>query len=345
MAACKWIRSINVLLLACVLCACQPEPDDTNQNAASESQSVAEAGVEAELEAEIDRSPVDPMVEALMQWREGRVERLTQPYGWLSLVGYYALDRQGEYSLGRAESNDLVVPGGPDLWGQIVLTGETVRFESADTGRVTVDDEPLASAELLSSAFTEGEPTRIESDGVRVQLSRSGGIPNLRVRSPDAKTRTEFVGIDYFEPSHDYRFEAEFIPHEPGKTMRVANVMGQIIDEDNPGIVRFQHEGEVFELETFQYGERLFIVFADRTSGFETYGLGRFLYANLPEDGKTMINFNFAYNPPCAFSEYTTCSLPPQSNRMDTRIEAGEKAYRGIQGMTEAMAVPPPATP
>ena len=318
-------------VIALMLAGCQSESTELADNAPM-TESTPESAVEAAS---------DPFVESVLEWREGRVNRLTQPYGWLSLVGYYALDRQGEYSLGSAEENDIVVPGGSDVWGQIMLAGETVTFESADSERVLVDDEPRPSAEMLSSNFTDGEPTRIESDGIRVQLSRSGGIPNLRVRSPEAETRTEFIGLDYYEPDPNFRFEAEFIPHEEGNTMRVANVMGQIIDEDNPGIVRFEHEGQVFELETFLYGDELFMVFADRTSGNETYGLGRFLYADLPVDGKTVVDFNRSYNPPCAFTEYTTCSMPPQSNRMDTRILAGEKTYRGKQGMTAETVVRP----
>lgn len=315
-------------VVALMLAGCQSESTEVANDVP-----IAESMPEPAAEA-----TNDPFVESVLEWREGRVHRLTQPYGWLSLVGYYALDRQGAYSLGSAEENDIVVPGGPDVWGQIVLAEEAVTFESADPERVLVDDEPQPSAEMLSSDFTDGEPTRIESEGIRVQLSRSGGIPNLRVRSPEAETRTEFVGLDYYEPDPNFRFEADFIAHEEGKTMRVANVMGQIIDEDNPGIVRFAHEGQTFELETFLYGDELFMVFADRTSGNETYGLGRFLYADLPVDGKTVVDFNRSYNPPCAFTEYTTCSMPPQSNRMDIRITAGEKAYSGSGGMTNKKA-------
>ena len=318
-------RSLLMLTFVFVLAGCGAEqtPDSS------------EPAAEAQTEAAFD------LEQTTMEWRQGRLDRLTEPYGWLSLIGYYALDRQGEYRIGRADDNDIMVPDGPELWGRIVLTGETVTFESADSERVLVDDEPQPSAEMLSSDFTDGEPTRIESEGIRVQLSRSGGIPNLRVRSPEAGTRTQFVGLDYYEPDPNFRFEAEFIPHAEGNTMRVANVMGQIIDEDNPGIVRFEHDGQTFELETFLYSEELFIVFADRTSGNETYGLGRFLYADLPVDGKTVVDFNQAYNPPCAFTEYTTCSMPPQSNRMDTRILAGEKTYQGKLGMTTETVVEP----
>ncbi|MEM1081663.1 MAG: DUF1684 domain-containing protein [Pseudomonadota bacterium] len=327
----NWSRVVLLAALGALLAGCQSEaPDAVVERVETEAVKVVEDAVEA-----------NSFTASVMEWRERRIERLTQPYSWLSLVGYYALDREGSHSLGSAGENDIVVPGGPEVWGQIVLTGDTVTFESADTERVLIDDEPVASAELLSSAFTDDDPTRIESDDVRVQLSRSGGIPNLRVRSPDAASLTGFVGIDYYEPDPAYRFEAEFIPHEAGKTMRVANVLGQIIDEDNPGIVRFEHDGVVFELETFLYGERLFMVFADRTSGNETYGLGRFLYAELPVDGKTIVDFNEAYNPPCAFTEYTTCSMPPQQNRMDTRILAGEKTYRGQPGMTKDNLVQP----
>ena len=336
----KWLFSAALLALSLSLIGCEAEIQI--ETSASESDQQVEPFAEEQVEeTQVDQTePALDAVQETIDWRNGRIERLTQPYGWLSLVGYYLME-EGSHSIGSASDNDIVVPGGPAVWGQFSRVGETVSFESADIENVLIDDRPQNQVEMLSSAFTDDEPTRIEADGVRVQLSRSGGVPNLRVRSPLAETRTGFAGLDYYEIDPAFRFEAEFIPHEDGNTMRVANVMGQIIDEKNPGIVRFEHKGEVFELETFLYGDELFMVFADRTSGNETYGLGRFLYADLPVDGKTIVDFNQSYNPPCAFTEYTTCSLPPQSNRMDTRIEAGEKAYRGQAGMTQETVLRP----
>ena len=269
-------------------------------------------------------------------WRQRRLERLTAPYGWLSLVVLSVLESGAEMTIGSAGDNDIVVARGPAQWGtlQVDADGASARFDNAAGDAVAFDGRPGASGRL--SLQDNGEAQRIEAAEIRMHLIDPGGqLLALRVRDPRAPTRSEFAGLDYYALKPEWRVEAEFIEHAETSTLQVANVMGQLIEEPNPGVARFTHNGKQIELEAVQEDDRLFFIFADRTSGRETYGLGRFLYADLPRDGRVTLDFNQAYNPPCAFNAYTTCPLPPESNRIDAWIRAGEKKYAGQAGISK----------
>ena len=269
-----------------------------------------------------------------MDWRQRRLERLTAPYGWLSLAALSVLEPGAEMTIGSAGDNDIVVARGPARWGtlQVDPDGASARFDNAAGDAVAFDGRPGASGRL--SLLDNGEAQRIEAAEIRMHLIDPGGQLALRVRDPRAPTRIEFAGLDYYALQPEWRVEAEFIEHAETSTLQVANVMGQLIEEPNPGVARFTHNGKQIELEAVQEDDRLFFIFADRTSGRETYGLGRFLYADLPRDGRVTLDFNQAYNPPCAFNAYTTCPLPPESNRIDAWIRAGEKKYAGQAGIS-----------
>lgn len=275
-----------------------------------------------------------------MDWRARRLERLTEPHGWLSLTGLVMLQHDSVTTVGSDSNNDVVVSSGPARWGS-VRVGEDgeIRFDVAVPGEVLIDGEDVSSAEI--GLNRDGEPVHVEADGVRIHLVAPGGQMALRIRDVRAPTRTDFVGLDYYPLDPGWRVDAEFIPRPPGSTMLVANVMGQLVEEPNPGTARFVHEGKTISLEAVLEDDRLFFIFADRTSGRETYGLGRFLYSELPRDGRVVLDFNQAYNPPCAFNAYTTCSLPPQSNRIDAWIRAGEMQYAGKPGLEKPRALPP----
>ena len=272
-------------------------------------------------------------------WRQRRVARLTEPHGWLSLAGLIMLEPGSRITVGSAPTSDVVVSAGPARWGSIRMADDgQVRFDVAARGEVRIDGEAVASGEMTLGG--DGDPVHVEADGVRIHLVEPGGRLALRIRDPRAATRTEFAGLDYYPLDPDWRVAAEFLPHRDGSTIQVANVMGQLVDEPNPGMVRFVHDGKTIALEAVLEGDQLFFIFADRTSGRETYGLGRFLYADLPRDGRVILDFNQAYNPPCAFNAYTTCPLPPQSNRIDAWIRAGEMQYAGKPGLEKPRALP-----
>jgi uncharacterized protein len=260
-----------------------------------------------------------------MAWRERRLARLIEPYGWLSLVGLEFLEN-GQWTLGSAPGNELVVPAGPEHWGQLMVIGTRAWFdvESGATDQVRVDGQSVGSAEIHVGG--EQGPTLVEAATVQWQLLERSGRLALRVRDSQATTRTQFAGLDYFPFNPDWRIEARWEAHPPGRTLLIADVLGELIHEPNPGAAEFEFDGRTFGLEAIESGDQLFFILADRTSGRETYGLGRFLYSDLPRDGRVVLDFNRAYNPPCAFTEYSTCPLPPPENRLDTRVEAGELA-------------------
>ncbi len=271
---------------------------------------------------------------ASMDWRERRLAALTEPYGWLSLVGLdFVAD--GEWRVGSDEGMDLVMPAGPSFWGELVVEAGNARFEPA-TEAVIVDGRAGEAGELVRP--DRDEPVWVAADDVRFQIIGRNDRLAVRTRWPQASALTEFKGLDYFEFDSDWVIEARFEPHPPGTTMPVGSVLGDITEEPNPGAVVFEIDQREFRLEAVASadGEQLFFIFADRTAGRETYGAGRFLYADLPgDDGRTVLDFNRAYNPPCAFTEYSTCPLPPPENRLDVRVEAGELRYAGEPGFTD----------
>jgi hypothetical protein len=303
---------LSLLLLGA--CATDPERAGTGTSAASTEASETE-GWRAEA----------------IEWRERRLQRLTEPYGWLSLVGLDFVD-EGRYRVGSGEDADILMPAGPANWGTLAVTGERASFEPAsDSVRV---DSQRGRAGILTRD-NDGEPVWVQAADVRFQIIERNGRLAVRTRWPRAETRTDFKGLDYFPLDADWRIEARFEYHPPGTSMPVGSVLGDITQEPNLGTAVFEHAGETYRLEAqaSRNDDELFFVFADRTSGRETYGAGRMLYAPMPdEDDRTVLDFNRAYNPPCTFTEYSTCPLPVPENRLDLRVTAGEKDYAGDGG-------------
>ena len=264
------------------------------------------------------------------EWRKARVERLRQPQGWLSLVGLHWLE-PGTHAIGRAADNGIVLATGPQQLGTIEFAEGKVRFTAApESGAKIGEAAPVGTVELAPDS--SGAPTTLAFDGgeATLQVIERGGRYGLRVRDARAKTRSGFVGIEHYPTDAGWRYEARFEPHPPGRTIEIANVIGQLEPMANPGAVVFEREGKTYRLEAVDEGDgQLFLIFADRTNGKHTYGAGRFLYAQPAVDGRTELDFNKAYNPPCAFNAYSTCPLPPPENRLDLAVTAGEKKYAG----------------
>ena len=163
----------------------------------------------------------------------------------------------------------------------------------------------------------------------RATVIKRGDRYALRVRHAEAPTRTGFSGLDYWPADPDWRVDATFVANPPGQTIEVANIIGTTDQVPNPGAIEFERDGKVHRIEALdEGGDELFLVFADRTNGHGSYGAGRFLYVPKPDaTGHLPVDFNRAYNPPCAFTAFATCPLPPPENRLDLAITAGEKAY------------------
>jgi len=263
----------------------------------------------------------------IQSWRAARHDRLSSDQGWLTLVGLEWL-REGENRLGSSESSDIRIPGGPGDWGTLFLNGNELIFEPADESELTIDDFPAERTRLV--ADDAGTPTVVRHGNLSFYVAARGSYA-LRIKDTQAPTLLAFEGVENYPIDVKWRFDARFIPAEPGQTMEIANVLGQSVSMIVPGTVEFEYDGQTYSLLGLQEKgvDALWLLFADRTNGRETYGAGRFLYSDgMPADGRVVVDFNKSYNPPCAFTEYSTCPLPPQQNRLDLAITAGEKRYR-----------------
>ncbi|GAP67420.1 hypothetical protein MBSD_n2744 [Mizugakiibacter sediminis] len=274
--------------------------------------------------------PSTDYVKQIEQWRTQRLARLTAPDGWLSLIGLHWL-KPGANTVGSAADSDVVLSKGPAHLGTITWGADgKVRIALAEGSGALIDGKPLASAELLDDGHDA--PTRVSFGTASFYLIDREGRKGLRVKDPEAPTRTHFLGLDDFPVDPSWRIEAKWIPFEPARTLEIPTVIGTVEKYPVPGKAVFERDGRTYEiLPVIEVpgDKELFVIFADRTSGKETYGAARFLYTPMPKDGRLVIDFNKAYNPPCAFTPYATCPLAPPENRLDLRVTAGEKKYRG----------------
>ena len=269
------------------------------------------------------------------QWRAARVARLTAPDGWLSLIGLEWL-REGANRVGSAADNDIVLKAGPAHLGTLTLAADgTVRIALDRHGGATIDGKPVAEAVLVDDMHS-ADPTIVRFGPASFFVIDRDGRKALRVKDVDAEARRNFAGIDYFPIDPSWRIEAEWEPFVPAHELEIGTAIGTIDTVQVPGKAVFRRDGHTFELLPYQEepGGELFFVIADKTSGKETYGAARFLYAALPANGldrpgKLVLDFNKAYNPPCAFTPFATCPLAPPENRLDIALTAGEKKYRG----------------
>ena len=262
-------------------------------------------------------------------WRQQRVERLRGPTGWLTLV---ALDwlKEGRNTLGSAPDNSIVLAKWPAHLGTVVLDKGKATITIDKRADATIDGEKKTDAVLIDDS--KANKTVVATGNVSFYLVERGARFGLRVKDTEAPTRVNFVGLDYFDIDPSWRIEAKWEAYDPPRIVEEPNVLGEFEKVVVPGAAVFERDGKSIRVEPVieTPGDvNLYLVFADRTSGKETYGAARFLYTEPPKDGKVVIDFNKAYNPPCVFTPYATCTLPTQQNRLDLRVTAGEKKYRG----------------
>src|SRR5215472_4163896 len=268
---------------------------------------------------------------AIARWRAERVESLTSDNGWLTLTGLFWL-KEGDNTFGRAPGNSLVLDNAAlaDTAGSFVLKGNDVRFRARPGGGVTHDGQPVTDIDLAPDA--SGHPTVLSSGALRFYLIERAGNLGVRVRDLDNPHRSGFRGLEYFPVSTDWLVNARFERYQPAHHIKIINILGMELEMDSPGAVVFNKDGHEWRLDTVLEepgDEELFIMFADATSGHATYGAGRFLYIPIPSGATVPVDFNKAYNPPCALNEFTTCPLPPWQNRLKLAVTAGEKKYAG----------------
>lgn len=261
--------------------------------------------------------------------RAERVAQLTKPDNWLTLVGLHYL-KVGENTVGATRNNDVVLAGGPARLGTVSVAADgrlylTIALEVD----AQIDGKSLRSAELRSEEM--GKSTLVTFGTMSFFALERGGKKALRVKDSAAKTRTHFIGLDYFPIDPSWRIEAQWVPFEKSRQIPITNILGQADRALAPGKAVFQREGKTIELLVIDEGpnDPLFIVISDATSGHETYEAARFIYTARPKGNKIMLDFNLAENPPCAFTSFSTCPLPPAQNRLPFPVKAGEKKYRG----------------
>jgi len=263
------------------------------------------------------------------KWHKRRINRLTSKSGWLSLSGLYWL-KEGKNSFGAASGNDLRFPKDktPDFVGSIYLENSDVRTEINEGINVLYEGAIINS--ILMKPDITGNPTILSLDSLSWYIIKRGEQVGVRLRDSENESIKNFTGIDLFPIDTTWRVQAKLEAYNPPKLIDVPNIMGTINEETSLGALVFNMDGKEYRLDPIGKpgGKSLFIIFADQTNGFDTYGAGRFLYAKMPgEDGLTTIDFNMAYNPPCAFTRFATCPLPPRQNVLPIRVTAGEKNY------------------
>lgn len=258
-------------------------------------------------------------------WRAEREASLKNDDGWLTVSSLFFL-REGQTSFGSSQRNDFVVPHIPPEAGVFELRNGQVTVRAPANGRLTVDDKSVETAQL----YPAEERVTVSLGPVSLWVHVSGERLAIRVRDTDAEIRKNFTRLDWFPVDDAYRVRARFTPHAEPMIVNTMNILGDIETYTSTGYVTFSMDGRETRMLPVNSGERLWFIMRDGTSGVETYSAARFLYADAPDaEGWTTVDFNRAYNPPCAFNPHTTCPLPPPDNRLDVRIEAGEKAYRG----------------
>jgi len=273
--------------------------------------------------------------EDLAKWRAKADASLKRERGWLSIVTRDELG-PGTYRIGSAPDNQVVLPRAlaPAHLGTITVGGDKARLvlDKGQTMRTVVKDddaEEFTARDLVTGA------SRLEwvtSGRLSLQfVKREDGKIVVRAADRESPRRKNFAGRVWYEPKADFKVPAKFVPTAQGATIPIANVRGEISYEKVAGTLEFAVNGQKMSLDALDDDGNLFIIFRDGTSNSTPYPPGRFLFIETPKDGTWAVDFNKAYNPPCAFSAYTTCPLPPPQNWLKGEVSAGEK-YAGRKG-------------
>jgi uncharacterized protein len=272
--------------------------------------------------------PDPAYTEEIEQWRHAREARLKSDDGWLSLAGLFWL-KEGDNTVGAGPSNDIVLPKGSvaERLGVFQFHNGAVSFRAAPRVSVTVDGSPATSAALKPD--TSDSPDILRSNDLTMYVIQRGDRYGIRLKDKNSEARRKFTGLKYFPVDPEYRVKARFVPYNPPKMLAIPNILGQMEQDLSPGYVVFRLRGQDLRLDPITEDGTLFFIFKDLTSGKQTYPPGRFLNTDMPKNGEVVLDFNKAYNPPCVFTPYATCPLPPEQNELPVAIEAGELRYGG----------------
>ena len=270
--------------------------------------------------------------EEITRWRQQRLAALTAEEGFLSLTGLYWL-HEGKNTFGAAEDNDLIFPDGtPSYMGHFLLENGRIRVHITAAGATRLDtagvERPVGTLDFPD--IHEGDPEALRFRSLRFYPIERDGRYGVRLKDTQSPTRLHFAGIHSFDTDPAWRIEGRFEPFAEPSHIDVPSIIGTVSQTPWPGNVVFSVDGKEHRLAVFgeSSDKQFFVVFGDRSNGQETYGGGRFLVVDHHADGRATIDFNKAYSPPCAFTPYATCPLPPEQNKLDLYVRAGEQ-YSG----------------
>jgi len=265
-------------------------------------------------------------ISEIEQWHQKRISRLKEDTGWLNLVGLFWLN-EGENRFGSAEDNDIIFPSGPAHIGSLILQDSTVTIKVLPDISVLNNEKPVS--EMILKDDHSDEPTILQVGSLRLYIIKRTKGYAIRLRDLNSELVKTFKGIESFPINEDWRIEAKFERYNPPKKITIPDIVGTSEEENSPGAVVFTKENQTFRMDALDAGgNRIWFIFADETSSEETYGAGRFLYTDKADsNGIVILDFNKAYNPPCVFTNFATCPLPPRDNYLKLRITAGEKMW------------------
>ena len=265
---------------------------------------------------------------SIKTWRTDRAERLKSDNGWLNLAGLFWLE-PGESTFGADSANTVVFPGEAtaDFIGSFILNGDSVQMKVLPDATV-IADSLQATDITIYVANGESNPL-LSHETLRWFVIQRGDRIGIRLRDLNSSLVRDFEGIDNYPTDENYNVKAKFQSYNPPKLVEIDNIIGLTSVDTVYGALVFELDGQEYQLDPLGKSDGMFLMFADATSALETYGGGRYLYPPAPdENGIVALDFNKAYNPPCAFTDFATCPLPPKQNLLPIAIRAGEKNFK-----------------
>ena len=264
---------------------------------------------------------------AIKKWQKEREASLREPDSWLSLAGLYPLDQEMQ-TFGADSSNDMVFPAkAPAFIGRIARKDGLFQIYIEPDVKVRLDGEPIDSV----TVDPEGEPVELTHRSLLWFIIERRGSYYVRLKDREHSNLSAFGGIDTFPIDSRWRIQARFKRFQQPRMITIPDILGESYQDTLHGLLEFRYEGKKYSLAPMGHPDRdeeFFLIFGDATNGDSTYGGGRYLYLATPdEEGLTYIDFNKAYNPPCVFTRFATCPLPPAQNRLPFKVMAGEKMY------------------
>ena len=266
--------------------------------------------------------------DSIRKWRQEYAQKLMSPEGWLAISGLFWLD-QGENRMGAHPSNRIILPphSAPENSGIFTLRDREITLQAAEDVQMTISDQPVTTTQIAIDSY--GSSEWISLNDLKISVIQRGARYGVRIYDKNHPQLKQFVVLRWFPIQPDYCVDAQFVPFAEPKIMSIVNVLGDTLEMESPGYAEFSLNGQVCRLHAVPVEEldRLWFLFQDATSSDATYPGGRFLTSDAPKEDKVTLDFNKAHNPPCAYTDFATCPLPPPVNRLPVRVSSGELRY------------------